>query len=39
MWNFSGRQNDIQGLGNRRDGNWQTGIPIIDKQMLGDQSK
>ena len=39
MWNFSGRQNDIQGLGNRRDGNWQSGIPIIDKQMLGDQSK
>lgn len=39
MWNFSGRQNDIQGFGNRRDGNWQTGIPIIDKQMLGDQSK
>ncbi len=39
MWNFSGRQNDIQGLGNRRDGNWQTGISIIDKQMLGDQSK
>ena len=39
MWNFSGRQNDIQGFGNRRDGNWQTGISIIDKQMLGDQSK
>ncbi len=39
MWNFSGKQNDIQGLGNRRDGNWQTGISIIDKQMLGDQSK
>ena len=39
MWNFSGRQNDLQGFGNRRDGNWQTGIPFIDKQMLGDQSK
>ena len=39
MWNFSGRQNDNQGFGNKRDGNWQTGIPIIDKQMLGDQSK
>jgi Protein of unknown function (DUF2723) len=40
MWNFSGRQNDLQGFGNnRRDGNWQTGISFIDKQMLGDQGK
>jgi hypothetical protein len=39
MWNFSGRQNDIQGFGNKRDGNWQTGISLIDNQMLGDQSK
>jgi hypothetical protein len=39
MWNFSGRQNDLQGFGNKRDGNWQTGISIIDQQMLGDQSK
>ena len=39
MWNFSGRQNDLQGFGNRRDGNWQTGISFIDNKMLGDQSK
>jgi hypothetical protein len=39
MWNFSGRQNDIQGLGSRRDGNWQTGISFIDNTTLGDQSK
>lgn len=39
MWNFSGRQNDLQGFGNRRDGNWQTGIGFIDSQLLGDQSK
>lgn len=39
MWNFSGRQNDIQGFGNVRDGNWITGIPIVDKIRLGDQSK
>ena len=39
MWNFSGRQNDLQGFGNKRDGNWQTGISVIDNQMLGDQSK
>lgn len=39
MWNFAGRQNDLQGFGNSRDGNWQTGISFIDKQMLGDQNK
>jgi hypothetical protein len=39
MWNFSGKQNDIQGLGNKRDGNWISGIPIIDNKRLGDQSK
>ena len=39
MWNFSGRQNDVQGFGNPRDGNWQTGISFIDNKMLGDQSK
>lgn len=39
MWNFSGRQNDLQGLGNVRDGNWITGVPFIDNLRLGDQSK
>jgi hypothetical protein len=39
MWNFSGRQNDIEGSGNRRDGNWIAGIPVIDNMRLGDQSK
>lgn len=39
MWNFSGRQNDIQGFGNKRDGNWQTGISFIDKQILSDPQK
>ncbi|MFM2225010.1 MAG: hypothetical protein RJA07_1212 [Bacteroidota bacterium] len=34
MWNFSGRQNDIQGHGNNRDGNWITGIPAIDHTIL-----
>lgn len=40
MWNFSGRQNDVQGLfpGNVRDGNWITGIPFIDNTLYGDQS-
>lgn len=39
MWNFSGRQNDLQGYGNVRDGNWITGIPFYDNWRLGDQSK
>ena len=39
MWNFAGKQNDVQGLGNARDGNWITGISFIDNQMLGDQSR
>lgn len=39
MWNFSGKQNDIQGMGNKRDGNWVTGIPILDDARLGVQSK
>lgn len=39
MWNFAGKQNDVQGLGNKRDGNWITGISIIDNKRLGDQSK
>jgi hypothetical protein len=39
MWNFAGKQNDVQGFGNARDGNWITGISFIDNAMLGDQSK
>ncbi len=39
MWNFSGKQNDIQGLGNKRDGNWISGISFIDNKRLGDQTK
>lgn len=38
MWNFSGKQNDIQGLGNKRDGNWITGFSFVDNNRLGDQS-
>ena len=38
MWNFAGRQNDIQGNGELEHGNWITGIPLIDNAMLGDQS-
>ncbi|MCX6245754.1 MAG: DUF2723 domain-containing protein [Bacteroidetes bacterium] len=35
MWNFSGRQNDVQGYGGPQDGNWITGIPFIDKMITG----
>jgi len=38
MWNFSGRQNDIQGNGEIQNGNWITGINAIDKHLVGDQS-
>src|SRR5665648_229301 len=37
MWNFSGRQNDIQSNGEISNGNWITGINFIDSQRLGDQ--
>ncbi|MBR1426674.1 MAG: DUF2723 domain-containing protein [Paludibacteraceae bacterium] len=39
LWNFSGRQNDLQSYGDLSKGNWITGIPFIDNAMLGDQSK
>ena len=39
MWNFAGRQNDIQGHGNVVKGNWLCGIPFIDNARLGDQDK
>ena len=38
MWNFAGRQNDIQGNGELEHGNWITGISFIDDARLGDQS-
>ena len=39
MWNFAGKQNDIQGMGSVRDGNWISGISFIDNNRLGDQSQ
>jgi hypothetical protein len=40
FWNFSGRENDLQGLyaGNVRDGNWISGIPFMDSALYGDQT-
>lgn len=39
MWNFSGRQNDIQGNGEITHGNWITGIKFLDEMRLGNQSE
>lgn len=37
MWNFAGRQNDIQGHGEITNGNWVSGISLIDDARLGPQ--
>lgn len=39
MWNFAGRQNDIQGHGDAMRGNWLSGIRSIDEMRLGNQSE
>ncbi|MCR4737343.1 MAG: DUF2723 domain-containing protein [Bacteroidales bacterium] len=38
MWNFAGRQNDLQGRGDYMNGNWISGIPFVDKPMVGNQN-
>jgi hypothetical protein len=38
MWNFAGRQNDIQGHGNEMKGNWISGFDVVDDTRLGDQA-
>ncbi|MCF0236052.1 MAG: hypothetical protein HUK09_04975, partial [Bacteroidaceae bacterium] len=38
LWNFAGRQNDLQGHGELEHGNWISGIPVIDNALYGDQS-
>lgn len=37
MWNFAGRQNDIQGHGRPLYGNWLSGIKFFDEIRLGSQ--
>ncbi|HXO76552.1 MAG TPA: hypothetical protein VN824_14975, partial [Puia sp.] len=39
MWNYAGKQNDLQGFGNNRDGNFITGISFVDDLLYGDQSR
>jgi hypothetical protein len=38
LWNFVGRQNDIEGHGGIQNGNWYSGISLIDNLKLGNQS-
>ncbi|MBM3404425.1 MAG: DUF2723 domain-containing protein [Bacteroidetes bacterium] len=37
MWNFAGRQNDLQGFGSPVEGNWISGIGFLDEWRLGPQ--
>ncbi len=37
MWNFAGKQNDIQGHGGILEGNWLSGVDFIDQERLGPQ--
>lgn len=37
LWNFVGRQNDIQGYGGPENGNWRSGISWVDQPRLGDE--
>ncbi|TPG39236.1 DUF2723 domain-containing protein [Flavobacterium pectinovorum] len=37
MWNFVGRQNDVQGKYDNLDGNWISGIKALDSVHLGSQ--
>ena len=37
MWNFAGRQNDLQGNGELEHGNWLSGFDWLDNWRLGDQ--
>jgi len=39
MWNYAGRQNDYEGQGEAKNGNWVTGIKFLDKGRVGDMDK
>ncbi len=39
MWNFVGRQNDLEGHMENTNGNWISGIPFIDNALWGSQDK
>jgi len=37
LWNFVGRQNDVQGHGNPLDGNWISGLSFFDEDRVGNE--
>lgn len=39
MWNFTGKQNDIQGHGDILDGNWLSGVSFVDEERLGNRDR
>lgn len=39
LWNYAGRQNDVQGHGDFIDGNWLSGIQAIDEERLGNMDQ
>jgi hypothetical protein len=39
MWNFAGKQSDVQGFGDKLDGNWKSGITFLDQARLGPQDR
>ena len=39
LWNFAGKQDDVQGFGDKRNGNWLTGIKSVDNLFLGNQDQ
>jgi hypothetical protein len=39
MWNFVGKQNDIQGYGDPLNGNWISGIKPVDQMLIGNEQK
>lgn len=38
MWNFVGRQNDLEGHMENTNGNWISGIPLVDNFLYGNQN-
>jgi len=38
LWNFAGRQNDVEGHGGIQSGNWISGIKVLDDLKIGNQS-
>ena len=39
MWNYAGRENDVEGQGDPKNGNWISGIKALDKGRVGDLDK